>query len=176
MPECFWTFAAPYYCLMESLTYDSQGRRLYDQWAGCAFEAQIIPFGALIEYIPPETRSKEQPGKWGPTSVPGIFGGYELGEKGVWNKKYLIWNLRDFESVNLAADVYASNIKLGEPNRVFTVRVSKEEWEFPLRAEYVRKNRTLAGIREKDDDPTGARQKEILDADEELARLRAQEA
>ena len=96
LPDCFWTFAAPYYCLMEDLTYDEEGRRLYEKWAGEDFKAKIIPFGALVEYIPPETRKEDHSGKWGARSAPGVFAGYELGEKSRWNKKYLVWNLWDF--------------------------------------------------------------------------------
>ena len=29
LPECFWPFAAPYYCLLESWTYDPEGNSLY---------------------------------------------------------------------------------------------------------------------------------------------------
>ena len=34
----------------------------------------------------------------------------------------------------------------GVVNRVFTVRHAGDEWEFPLRAEFVKANRTLEGI------------------------------
>ena len=67
--------------------------------------------------------------------------------------------LRDFENVNLTSTVYAGNLKLGKPNRVFTVRVSTEHFQFPLRAEYVRRNRTLEGIRESAGDREGDMEK-----------------
>ena len=63
LPACFWPFAGPYYCLMESLTCDKHGVRLYTKWAGEDFAAKIIPFGALVEYKVPDTRKAEQPGK-----------------------------------------------------------------------------------------------------------------
>ena len=73
LPDCFWPFAAPYYCLMENLTYDSEGVRLYNKWAGQDFDAKIIPFGALVDFIPPDSRQKEKPDKWAASFVPGIF-------------------------------------------------------------------------------------------------------
>ena len=139
LPKCFWPFAAPYYCLMESLTYNNQGESIYKKWTGRSFEAKIIPFGALVKYIVPDTRKHEQPGKWGGKGTPGVFAGYELGENGVWNGKYLIWNLSDFDGVNLAKDVYAGTLKVQKPNRMSTVTFNPDEFTFPLRAEYVRK-------------------------------------
>ena len=67
LPECFWPYAAPYYCLMENLCYNKDGVRKYVAWAGEDFPAEIIPFGALIEYIPPTTRKQDHNGKWGNT-------------------------------------------------------------------------------------------------------------
>jgi len=75
LPACFWPYAAPYYCLMENLTYDKDGFRLYDKWAEKEFDAQVIPFGALVEYIPPSTRKDDQPLKWSGSSLPGAFAG-----------------------------------------------------------------------------------------------------
>ena len=69
--------------------------------AGEPFGADIIPFGALVEYIPPPTRKDDHTGKWGSSSVPGIFAGYELGESGRWTKNYLVWNLKDFDFESL---------------------------------------------------------------------------
>ena len=44
---------------MENLTYDSEGVRLYNRWAGGDFNAKIIPCGALVEFLPPDSRQKE---------------------------------------------------------------------------------------------------------------------
>ena len=74
-PGCFWSYAAPYYCLMESLTYSPDGVRLYDRWAGEEFGGKIIPFGAAVEYVPPSTRPEEQPGKGRGTSMIRSFSG-----------------------------------------------------------------------------------------------------
>ena len=166
MPECFWPFAAPYYCLMESLTFDKDGKCIYERWAGEKFEAKIIPFGALVEYKVPPTRAKEEPGKFGGKGTPGIFAGYELGEMGKWTKYYKVWNLTDFHAVNLSSDVYAGSLKVQRPNRIRAVDVTGEDYEFPLRAEYVRKNRTLEGVKEKMADPGGFKHEELLEAQE----------
>ena len=117
------------------------------KWSGRSFDAKIIPFGALVKYIVPDTREHEKLGKWGGKGTPGVFAGYELGERGVWTGKYLIWNLSDFQGVNLAKDVYARTLKIQKPNRMGTVTVDVENYTYPLRAEYVRKNETLEGVR-----------------------------
>ena len=49
--------------------------------------------------------------------------------------------------MSLASDV-SPNEFTGHVNRVYTVRQSTQEWEFPLRAEYVRVNRSIEGINE----------------------------
>ena len=155
LPECFWPFAAPYYCLMESLTYDKHGERIYKNWSGDDFNASIIPFGALVTYKVPDTRKGDMQGKWGNTGQAGVFAGYELSENGKWNNLYLVWNLCDFENMNFASDVYAGNIKLGQPNRVAACKVATDEYEFPCRAPYLKKNRTVEGALEKEADPSG---------------------
>ena len=107
--------------------------------------------------------------------MPGVFAGYELGERGRWNKKYLVWNLWDFEGMSLAMSVDPSNVSVGEVNRVFTVRKSTPEWEFPLRAEYVRKNRTLDGVTEQVaewDGTAGGHKASEAQADAELSEQR----
>ena len=49
LPECFWPFAGPYYCLMECLTYLEDGHRIYESWTnGVAWKAKVIPFGRLL--------------------------------------------------------------------------------------------------------------------------------
>ena len=78
---------------------------MYSKWADSEFAAKIIPFGALVEFLPPESRQKEQPDKWSSPSTPGIFLGYELGERGKWNNIYSVLALKDFANVNLAAGV-----------------------------------------------------------------------
>ena len=127
LPECFWSFAAPYYCIMECLTYREDGHRIYESWTdGKEWKAKIIPFGALVDYKPPETRKKDCPGKWGTRAQPGIFAGYELGERGIWTGMYLVWNLKDFADMKFMSTVYAGNVKVGEPNRVSTIEHTDE--------------------------------------------------
>ena len=123
---------------MENITYDSEGVRLCSKWLGGKdFNAQIIPFGTLVEYLPPESPGKETPEKWASSSTPGIFVGYELGELGSWDHIYLVLSLKDLATVNLSSDVYASNITLGKPNRVYSIRVANADWPFPLRVHSV---------------------------------------
>ena len=117
----------------KSFTYDSDVVRLYSQWAEQGVEALLILVGTLAEFIPPTSRQKERPDKWASSYVPWVFLGDEHGERGQWNSKYLAIVLKDFVTVNLSASVYASNLTLGEPNRLSTVRASIEDWScFPF--------------------------------------------
>ena len=129
-------------------------------------KAKVIPFGALVKYIVPTTRVDEQPGKWGGKGTPGVFGGYELGENGVWNGKYLVWNLADFAGVNLAKDVYAGALKVQIPSRMSTVTFDADDYTFPLRAEYIRKNETYEGVCDKAEHPRGRPAAARLGADD----------
>ena len=128
LPECVWPFAGPYYFLMECLTYREDGHRIYESWTnGVTWKAKVIPFGALIDYKPPDTRSNNLPGRWGSRAQPDIFAGYELGERGVWTGMYLVWNLKDFADMKFMSSVYAGNVKVGAPNRVSTIEHTDEE-------------------------------------------------
>ena len=82
---------------------------------------------------------------------------------------YLVWNLSDFVNVNLSKDVYAGTLKVLKPNRVSTVTFDVDDYTFPLRAEYIRKNETIEGVREKAADPAGwrAAEQRAAEADEE---------
>ena len=83
------------------------------------------------------------PGKWGPKGTPGVFAGYELGERGIWTGNYLVWNLADFKDMNFASDVYAGSIKLAEPNKTKTISLtSADDYTFPLKNLYDKANLT----------------------------------
>ena len=144
--SCFWTFAAPYYCLLEALTKDKDGEVLYQKWTGKDFMGKLIPFGARIEYRVPETRQDERPASWAPQATTGIFAGYEIDAGGHWNKLYKVWNITDFDDVDLHVDAYPSSVKVAHPNIVRTVEVIDDTWFFPLQAAYLRRNRTYEGL------------------------------
>ena len=131
---------------MESLTKDKDGVVLYSKWTGTDFEAKKIPFGARVEYRVPETRQDERPASWAPQFATGVFAGYELNAGGKWNKLYKVWNLTDFDGVDLHVDAHPSCNKLANPNIVRTIEHTDDAWFFPLQAAYQRRNRTYEGL------------------------------
>ena len=75
-----------------------------------------------MEYIPLSTRPEEQPGKPSGSSKVGILCGHELEAKGRWTKPYYVWNLENFASIPLRADIDVSNVRLDNPARVQNYR------------------------------------------------------
>ena len=55
--------------------------RLYNKWAGQDFEAKIVPFGALVEFIPPDSRQKGKPELERILSEASSLGNRELAEE-----------------------------------------------------------------------------------------------
>ena len=115
LPACFWSFGAPYYCFMENLTYDDEGKRLYELCVGEEFKGQILPFGAEVNYLVPDTRTKQMPNKWEGNATTGVFAGYDLDYGGKWTGLYLVWNLADFANMSLRSDLPATHVHLTPP-------------------------------------------------------------
>jgi len=147
LPACFWSFAAPHYCMMENTHFTHEDHSPWYKTHGDEFHGERIPFGAKVIFKPAETKDVGR-SKFEPTSRIGVFAGYELAPGYTWSGTYLIWYLSDFAGADLSADMKLKDIKFQRPHRTRVVEVPEEGYVFPLLTEYKRKNETLEGLTE----------------------------
>ena len=95
--------------------------------------------------------------------------------------EYLVWPLTDFAGLSLRRDTPGASFSLREPHRTAKIKFFTGDWEFPLRAGYVRANHTLEGIETArglvedplaappDAVPTDAPTEQLTTVDDELA-------
>ena len=81
-----WPLAVKHWCFSENL-HNYDGDCAYRKRFGCWSEAKKIPFGALIDFRPPESLLKTLP-KFDGTYLPGIMVGYRTQPGGKWAGDY----------------------------------------------------------------------------------------
>ena len=102
LPPCYWSYAGPCFCV----NYNSSGVTDTTPWSvyhGSEFPGNIIPFGCLVYYKPPNTSSNIV-GKWDPDARKGIFFGLQHENKLRMGKRLLglgLGDLSEFGSENL---------------------------------------------------------------------------
>ena len=60
---------------------------------------RLIPYGARIDFLPPEPIRKLLP-KFGPRGVPGVFLGWHMHPGGKWSRDYKVAALADLDLTN----------------------------------------------------------------------------
>ena len=108
----------------------------------------FIPFGAAVDFLrTPVIKQENKPPKFAPTGVRGIILGYRIHPGGRWRKEYEVAELNDFVGVDLAFDAPAAQMQKVRVQTVQEVLTPKGPWTFPLRADYVKRNQTLEGLK-----------------------------
>ncbi|MFM7986430.1 MAG: hypothetical protein ACKPKO_44670, partial [Candidatus Fonsibacter sp.] len=59
------------------------------------FYGKLIPFGAEVVFKPSDSKSYST-AKMEPTSLTGVFAGYELASGYRWSGIYMVWTLDEF--------------------------------------------------------------------------------
>ncbi|MFM7982024.1 MAG: hypothetical protein ACKPKO_22165, partial [Candidatus Fonsibacter sp.] len=84
LPPCYWEFACQHYCLMENVITrrksgapDGDSSSPWELTHGEPFYGKLIRFGAKVVFKPSDTKS-DSTAKMEPTSLTGVFAGYEL--------------------------------------------------------------------------------------------------
>ena len=108
LPPCFWEFACRHYCMAENLlprrkSAEADGDRLspWEKTHDSPFMGQLIPIGAKVIVKPAETR-QEGTSDMEPTSLTGVFAGYEMAPGCKSSGIYMVWTFEEF------ADMYFS--------------------------------------------------------------------
>ena len=108
LPPCFWEYAIQHYCMMENVL---PGRRLvvvdgqrtiqWEKTHGEPFYGELIPIGAKFFIKPSETKG-DSTSKMEPTSIIGVFAGYELVPGCRWSGMYMVWSLEECTSMDFS--------------------------------------------------------------------------
>ena len=144
LPTHCWSFAVPHFSFSYNIAKrlddgeDSSWNKRHGQGQ---FKGQLIPFGALVDFVPQPDVAEHQP-KFDAATVPGVFLGYILRPGGAFKGDYRVADLRVFEEYDLKRDA---------KRKRFKVQTTKTIWlpkdgsiSFPLKGRYDALNRALS--------------------------------
>ena len=87
-------------CLRNDQDVLADGKSQNERRFGKSFSGPIVPFGALVEYLPNSERSdKARIHQFGKTLLPRIFPGYALIVEGIWEEDLLIADIEELVKV-----------------------------------------------------------------------------
>ena len=141
LPLCFWPLAMRCFSVLYNVTHQLED--LSTPWTrrhGREFDGELVPFGALVNFMPSPEELKKQP-KFAPRAIPGVFLGYELSPGGAWKKVYIVASLEDCRGVVGPRDAPFHCPHLHR-TRELVLDVPFVP-EFPLKAAHDRATRTL---------------------------------
>ena len=89
------------------------GKTPYERRFGESFKGAIIPFGAMVEYLPNSERDKARIHQFGKKVLPGFFIGYALIAGGIWKGDILIADIEELERLD-ASEIYPRRLNAKE--------------------------------------------------------------
>ena len=75
-------------------------RSPWEKLHGEPFYGKLIPVGAKVFIKPSETKG-DTTSRMEPTSIAGVFAGYELSSGCRWSGIYMVWSLEEFIDIDL---------------------------------------------------------------------------
>ena len=159
LPAQYWNFALN--CVTHNLNIEDVEGDGDSAWKRVIGD-DAIPFGAKVFFKPTDTRDKTYDHKFDPKGIPGIFAGYVVTTGQSWSRKYRVWDMKEFASMDAAVPR-----KLAQPYQAEVIHIPKEI-TFPLTAEYERMNETIEGL--KDNVDLGGKEIKGLDDDDDSPR------
>ena len=111
LPHTWWPEASKCFACLHNFTVkDNDGLTPYEKRHSCSFNGHLIPFGALVSFMPSGPR-KEKLQKFGPRQVEGMFIGYHMHTGGKWSGDYLIVGKEDYVSTESERDIHVQRVK-----------------------------------------------------------------
>ncbi len=139
LPPCYWSFAAPCFCVSYNMQ-EVHDQTPWSMYHKTEFPGAIIPFGCLVYYKPPNTKSTDS-GKWDPDGRKGIFAGYSMRSVHEWGKAYLVWDLDSFRSSDLRTCTSHKHQRIGIPLVIGRCELPVDgHITFPLKRHYDKVN------------------------------------
>ena len=141
LPLSFWPLAMRCFSILYNVTHLLEDSSTpWSRRHGQEFNGELVPFGALVNFMPSPEELKRQP-KFAPRAIPGVFLGYELSPGGAWKKVYIVASLEDCRSLVGPRDAHFRCPHLHR-TRELVLDVPFVP-EFPLKAAHDRATRTL---------------------------------
>ena len=109
------------------------------------FYGKLIPLGAKVIIKPSETKS-DSTSNMEPTSITGVFAGYELSSGCRWSGIYMVFFLEEFVGIDLSSKSSLLARKQRRPHKTKADELLEEGICFPLKSEYDHANSTLEGL------------------------------
>ena len=99
MPVRTWPLAGDYFCNASNFTPHNGVSAWENKNKRGPFPGKLIPYGARIDFLPPEPIRKLLP-KFGTRGVPGVFLGWHMHPGGKWSRDYKVAALADLDLTN----------------------------------------------------------------------------
>ena len=145
LPTCFWPYAAHHYAFARNAAIRKGDSAWNKRKAAGHFNGPLVPFGALVHFMPSPTYRTRFP-KMDATTIPGIFIGYQLHPGAVYRGEFLVAALADFAGVSLHRATGAERFNV-HIQRIRELDVDKENgYQFPLRAKFLRDNQDIDAL------------------------------
>jgi hypothetical protein len=117
----------------------------YSKTHGVEHDGLAIPFGSRA-YLPTDTHDITKSTCDAPARI-GVVAGYDMDSGYIWSRRYLVWDLSEFEGLPLLATKVVTGT-LSTPHSTKQVKLlsaNNGEWVFPLKARYDLETMTLEG-------------------------------
>ena len=102
LPTKYWKLATKCFCCLYNFSYTDpkRGTTPYFERHGHKFSGKLIPFGALIRYLPSAEKELGKRDKFDASLRNGIFVGYRMHTGGRWTSQYVIIDTEAFAEIN----------------------------------------------------------------------------
>ena len=135
LPQQFWSWAMQHFATASNMTTDKRGSSPWERRNHEVLDAQQIPFGARVRFLPLKTsRHWQNKLKFEEKAIEGVFLGWKINVGGKWSKLYIVAPLQDFDPYTLLKGDTDSRVLVlpQSVSRVWPVS-NGAGWEFPLR-------------------------------------------
>ena len=133
--EKWWSDPMECYCSLRNVQDLLTDRKTpYERRFGELVEGPIIPFGALVEYVPNSERDKARIDQFGKKVLPGFFIGDALIAGRIWKGNILIADIEELDKLDVSGYIYiyiCIYIYIPEDG------MQKKSWEHPKDGESV---------------------------------------
>ena len=149
LPDCFALYAIQAYLFARNARHkhkDGDGLTAWERRHERNHRGSLYEFGSLVHFRPPPTSDLgKHSNSFGPTTVPGIFLGYEYRVAGIWSGKYLVCPLEAFERFSFRAASMTQGHRIHRHISRVTKLVEMVPVYFPFADAYFSHNFTLHG-------------------------------
>ena len=143
LDEKWWSDSVECYCYLRNVQdLLADGKTPHERRFGESFKGPIIPFGALVEYLPSSARDQARIHQIGNRVLPGIFRGYALIAERIWKGDILTVDVEELEILN-ASDILSQKTECersldnSEERKICICRGRWEHTERSVRGEFL---------------------------------------